>query len=81
MVERYLPGVDAYSSSKRFPGSYGDTPAGANLTVNYEAAVTLLRPEPTDKLKKRYGLLFGALLHAIKCVPRSAPPSASAARV
>jgi len=68
MVERYLPGVDAYSSSKRFPGSYGDTPTGADLTANYEAAVTL-RPEPTDKPKKRYGLLFGALLHAIKWRP------------
>jgi len=41
IVERYLPGVDAYSSSKRFPGSYGDTPAGVDLTANYEAAVTL----------------------------------------
>ena len=67
-MERYLPGVDAYSSSKRFPGSYGDTPAGVDLTANYEAAVTL-RPEPTDKLKKRYGSLFGALLHAITWRP------------
>ena len=68
MVERYLPGVDAYNPSKRFPGSYSDTPAGADLTANYEAAVTL-RPEPTDELKKRYGSLFGALLHAIKWRP------------
>jgi hypothetical protein len=68
MVERYLPGVDAYNSSKRFPGSYSDTPAGADLTANYESAI-ILRPEPTDELKKRYGSLFGALLHAIKWRP------------
>jgi hypothetical protein len=68
MVERYLPGADAYKPSKRFPGSYSDTPAGADLTANYEAAV-ILRPEPTDELKKRYGSLFGALLHAIKWRP------------
>ena len=68
MVKRYFDG-----DVSEYPASWSYTPADESLTKAYEAAVAT-RPVPTPELKKRYGSLFGSLLHAVKIRGEIAAP-------
>ncbi len=51
MVKRYAGG--GISAWKKYLGSWGDAPAGAEMIKNYDTAVAT-RPTPSDSLKTRY---------------------------
>ena len=73
MVGRYLPGEDLDTPCRKFPGEWGSTPASDQLQRAFEAAVAA-RPTASPELTKRYGSLYGSLMHTMKwrgeiCVP------------
>ena len=65
MVGRYLPGEDLDTPCRRFPGEWGSTPASDQLQQAFEAAVAT-RPVATPELTKRYGSLYGSIMHTMK---------------
>ena len=66
MVKRYANGD--VSPSKEFPAYWGSLPADETLVREWEAAMATRTPA-SPELTKRYGSLFGALLHAVKFRP------------
>ena len=69
MVNQYAGGD--VSPCKRFPAHWSSTPADEVLVRAYEAAVATRTPA-SPELTKRFGSLFGALLHAVKFRPEIA---------
>lgn len=65
-VKRYADGD--VSISKRFPAHWSYMPADETLVRAFEAA-SATRTPASEELTKRYGSLFGALLHAAKFRP------------
>ena len=68
MGKRFLPDVDVTKPCEAFPSSWSHTPADEILVKAWEEA-TMLRPKAPEKLMKKYGSLYGALLHASKYRP------------
>ena len=68
MGKRFLPGIDALKSSEAFPSSWSYTPADETLVKAWESAMET-RPKATEPLLKKYGSLYGAVLHASKFRP------------
>ena len=65
-VKRYADGD--VSPCKRFPAHWSQLPADETLVRAWESA-TASRAPATPELTKRYGSLFGSLLHAVKFRP------------
>eukprot|EP00966_Prymnesium_polylepis_P309000 7140126-Prymnesium_polylepis.1 len=63
MGKRFLPGVDITKTSEALPSAWSHTPADETLVKEWEDA-TALRPKVSEPLMKKYGSLYGALLHA-----------------
>ena len=68
MGKRFLPGVDITKTSEALPSAWSHTPADDMLVKEWEDA-TALRPKASEPLMKKYGSLYGALLHASKYRP------------
>ena len=68
-VKRFADGD--VSPCKRFPAHWSSLPADETLVREWEAATATRTPASTE-LTKRYGSLFGALLHAVKFRPEIA---------
>jgi hypothetical protein len=65
-VKRYADGD--VSPCKRFPAHWSSIPADETLIREFEAAIATRTPA-SPELTKRYGSLFGSLLHAVKFRP------------
>ena len=65
-VKRYADGD--VSPCKRFPAHWSHMPADETLMREWEAAMATRTPA-SPELTKRYGSLFGSLLHAVKFRP------------
>eukprot|EP00966_Prymnesium_polylepis_P269259 6220396-Prymnesium_polylepis.1 len=63
MGKRFLPDVDISKTSEALPSAWSYTPADDVLVKAWEEA-TALRPKAPEPLMKKYGSLYGALLHA-----------------
>ena len=68
MGKRFLPDVDVTKPSAAMPSAWSHTPADEQLVKAWEEA-TMLKPKAPEKLMKKYGSLYGALLHASKYRP------------
>ena len=68
MGKRFLPDVDVTKPSVAMPSAWSHTPADEQLVKAWEEA-TMLKPKAPEKLMKKYGSLYGALLHASKYRP------------
>jgi len=68
MGKRFFPDVDVSVSSAALPASWSYTPADDMLVQAWEDATTR-RPSAPEPLVKKYGTLYGAVLHASKYRP------------
>ena len=68
MGARFYPDVDLSKTSEAFPSSWSYTPADETLVNAYKEAC-LTRPKASEALIKKYGSLYGAILHASKYRP------------
>ena len=69
MGKRFLPNVDISKTSEALPSAWSHTPADETLVKAWEDA-TSLRPKASETLMKKYGSLYGALLHASTYRPK-----------
>ena len=60
--------MDLLTPSKDYPASWSYTPADEALDKAYADAVAM-RKEAPKELVKRYGSLYGALMHSVKYRP------------
>ena len=69
-MEAYITRLERFLEKpiEQYPKSWGNTPADEKLGQAYDVAMKT-RPVPSVELKKKYGSLYGALLHAIKVRP------------
>ena len=68
LAKRFFPDVDLSKTSEAFPASWSYTPADDMLVKAWEDTF-VNRPKPDEKLIKKYGSLYGAVLHATKYRP------------
>ena len=68
MSKRFYPDVDLSKPCEAFPASWSYTPADDTLVKAWEEAMTD-RPKANEQLVKKYGSLYGAVLHATKYRP------------
>ena len=68
-IKRFADGD--VSPCKRFPAHWSSMPVDETLVREWEAATATRTPASTE-LTKRYGSLFGALLHTVKFRPEIA---------
>eukprot|EP00966_Prymnesium_polylepis_P325236 7381218-Prymnesium_polylepis.1 len=59
----FLPDVDITKTSEALPLAWSHTPADEMLVKAWEHT-TETRPKANEKLMKKYGSLYGVLLHA-----------------
>jgi hypothetical protein len=68
MGKRFLPDIDATKPSAAMPSAWSHTPADETLVQAWEDAMAK-RAKASEPLVKKYGSLYGAILHASKYRP------------
>jgi len=70
MAKRYLGDkwIEEADDTKKYPGAWGHTPSDQHMMKDWEHACAT-RPYGDKELAKRYGSLFGSLMHAVKFRP------------
>ena len=68
MAKNFFPDVDVSKSSAAMPASWSYTPADETLVKAWEHAM-VTRPKADERLIKKYGSAYGAVLHASKYRP------------